>query len=173
MGYFLCLSLASFWDISMNFLVPTLLRYAKSPALVKTLFCPYAGSNWFTNKSHGNSSQSPQCSTLPVAQACSLHSPQKGCPFWLPHPEQLGFSFLFKKVHVPQYVPHGATSFSLKHPASAAKDSSSTIILFWFRQEFCLKTDLKSSARYFCVQASFLSASSNGESRLCSIRLQP
>jgi len=24
-------------------------------------------------------------------------------------------------VHVPQYVPQGATSFSLKHPASAAK----------------------------------------------------
>jgi hypothetical protein len=49
----------------------------------------------------------------------------------LPHPEQLGFSFLFKKVHVPQYVPQGATNFSLKHPASAAKDFSSTIILFW------------------------------------------
>jgi hypothetical protein len=50
----------------------------------------------------------------------------------VPHPEQLGFSFLFKKVHVPQYVPQGATNFSLKHPASAAKDFSSTNILFRF-----------------------------------------
>jgi len=116
--YFLCSSLSSFSDISMNFWVPTLFRYAKSPALVKTLFCPCAGSNWFTNKSHGESSQTPQCSTLPVAQACSLHSPQKGCPFWLPHPEQLGFSFLFKKAHVPQYVPQGATSLSSIQSAS-------------------------------------------------------
>ena len=122
-GYFLYSLLSSFSDISMNFWVPTLLRYAKSPALVKTLFCPCAGSNWFTNRSHGKSSQIPQCSTLPVAQACSLHSPHKGCPFWLPHPEQLCFSFLFKKVHVPQYVPQGATNFSLKHPASAAKSN--------------------------------------------------
>jgi hypothetical protein len=35
----------------------------------------------------------------------------------LPHPEQLGFSLLFKKAHVPQYVPQGATNFSLKHPS--------------------------------------------------------
>jgi hypothetical protein len=67
---------------------------------------------------------------LPAAQPYSLHSPQKGCPLWLPHPEQLGFSFLFKKVHVPQYVPQGAASFSLKHPASAPKEVSSTIIPF-------------------------------------------
>jgi len=39
-----------------------------------------------------------------------LHSPQKGSPFWGPHPEQLGFSFLFKKAHVPQCVPQDATS---------------------------------------------------------------
>jgi hypothetical protein len=60
-----------------------------------------------------------------------LHSPQKGCPLWLPHPEQLGFSFLFKKVHVPQYVPQGATSFSLKHPASAAKSNQLSYYSFW------------------------------------------
>jgi hypothetical protein len=36
----------------------------------------------------------------------------------LPHPEQLGFSFLFKKAHVPQYVPQGATSLSSIQSAS-------------------------------------------------------
>ena len=92
-----------------------------SPALVKALFSPCAGSNWFTNKSHGKSPQTPQCSTLPVAQSCSLHSPQKGCPFWLPHPEQVGFPLLFKKGHVPQYVPQGATNFSLKHTSLNCK----------------------------------------------------
>jgi len=132
----------------MNLCVPTFLRYANSPALVKALFCPCAGSNWFTNKSHGKSSQIPQCSTLPVAQACSLHSPQKGCPFWLPHPEQLGFSFLFKKVHVPQYVPQGATNFSLKHRASVAKDFSSTIILFWFGTKSCPTTNPRNHGIY-------------------------
>ena len=134
-GHFLCSSLSSFSNISMNFWVPTFLRYARSPALVKTLFCPCAGSNWFTNKSHRKSSQIPQCSTLPVAQACSLHSPQKGCPFWLPHPEQLGFSFLFKKAQVPQYVPHGATSFSSIHSASGISRLA-LLLLVWFGVKF-------------------------------------
>lgn len=78
---------------------------------MKTLFCPWAGSNWPMNRSHGKPSHAPQCSTRPFAQAYSLHLPQKGCPFWLPHPEQFGFSFRFRKLHVPQYVPHGATRF--------------------------------------------------------------
>jgi len=106
---------SSFLQISMNFSVPALLRYANSPARVKELFCPAEGSNWFTNKSHGKSLHTPQCSTLPVAQSYNLHSPQNGRPFWLPQPEQVGGSFLFKKVHVPQYVPHGDTNLSFKH----------------------------------------------------------
>ena len=128
-GYFPRSSLSSLSDISVNLWAPTLFRYAKSPALVKTLFCPCAGSNWFTNKSHGKSPQTPQCSTLPVAQACSLHSPQKGCPFWLPHPEQLCFSFLFKKAHVPQYVPQGATSFSSIQSASSISKLASLLLV--------------------------------------------
>ena len=140
---------------------------------MKTLFCPCAGSNWFTNKSHGNSSQSPQCSTLPVAQAYSLHSPQKRCPFWLPHPEQLGFSFLFKKVHVPQYVPQGATNFSLKHPASAAKDFSSTIILFWFVIEIYAEPAralLQNQEASFCVRAAMRHFGGDVLSRFASTR---
>ena len=113
---FLCSSsCASLWDISMNLWAPTLLRYAKSPALVKTLFCPCAGSNWSTKRSHGNPSHIPQCSTRSFAQAYNLHLPQKGSPFWLPHPEQLGFSFLLRNLHVPQYVPQGGTSLLFIH----------------------------------------------------------
>jgi len=33
----------------------------------------------------------------------------------LPHPEQLGFSFLFRNLHVPQYVPQGGTSLPFIH----------------------------------------------------------
>jgi hypothetical protein len=61
-------------------------------------------------RSHGKSSHTPQCSTRSFAQAYNLHLPQKGSPFWLPHPEQFGFSFLFRNLHVPQYVPQGGTS---------------------------------------------------------------
>lgn len=114
-GFFCSSSCASLWDISMNLWVPTLLRYAKSPPLVKTLFCPCAGSNWSTKRSHGKASHIPQCSTRSFAQAYNLHLPQKGSPFWLPHPEQFGFSFLFRNLHVPQYVPQGGTSLPFIH----------------------------------------------------------
>jgi hypothetical protein len=33
----------------------------------------------------------------------------------LPHPEQFGFSFLFRNLHVPQYVPQGGTSLPFIH----------------------------------------------------------
>jgi hypothetical protein len=50
------------------------------------------------------------------------------------HPEQLGFSFLFKKAHVPQYVPQGATSFSSIHSASGTSRLALLLeVLVWIK----------------------------------------
>jgi hypothetical protein len=56
--------------------------------------------------------------------------PQKTCPFWFPHPEQVGFSSLRKKWQVSQYVSQDATSFSFKHQTSSPLEFSSGIICF-------------------------------------------
>jgi hypothetical protein len=85
---------ASFLAASTYLSVPAFFRYASSPTLVKALFGPSAGSNWFTKRSHGKSTHSPQWLTECLfAQVKSWHSPQKGCPFSEAQPEQCGVFF--------------------------------------------------------------------------------